>query len=310
MLLTLLDAWFGVHTTQVPFRGCSGVCCQQQQQDGSRPQQSVHVPPRHSDQRVHGGTLSGGGGGGGDACGCCYSRITWWSPHKQHSFVVKVFLHPSWPSWPSFRQHVRSVSESTGMLGFGRNYTDVSTKLPASAPVCKEHRQYVLFYTRAVQLCSIGCVSDCVQLMRWLLVLSRDGVAVRVSTWVSTHVCQNLVGLLRQRLEDAQAILATLQDASNGRLHVLVRSLPVWSCLVPPSLSAWLSVCVAVCGCVYVSAQRKQQEKLDEMVDATLRTAAGVVGSTTEMLRSNQAKLHGVLDSMTVRGGIMNHAWR
>ena len=103
-------------------------------------------------------------------------------------------------------------------------------------------------YACAVQLCSIGCVSDCVQLMRRLLVLSRDGVAVRVSTWVSTHVCQNLVGLLRQRLEDAQAILATLQDASNGRLHVLVRSLPVWSCLVP-SLSAWLCVwlCVAVC---------------------------------------------------------------
>ena len=93
------------------------------------------------------------------------------------------------------------------------------------------------------------------QLVRWLVVLSRDGAAVRVSTWVSTHVCQNLVGLLRQRLEDAQAILATLQDASNGRLHVLVRSLPAWSCLVPPSLSAWL--CVCVCGCVWLCVRER-----------------------------------------------------
>ena len=203
---------------------------------------------------------------------------------------------------PSLNQRVCWVSVATTRT--------LAPSSPLLLQCAKSTGSTCWLYACAVQLCSIGCVSDCVQLMRRLLVLSRDGAAVRVSTWVSTHVCQNLVGLLRQRLEDAQAILATLQDASNGRLHVLVRSLPVWSCLVPPSLSAWLSVCVAVCGCVYVSAQRKQQEKLDEMVDATLRTAAGVVGSTTEMLRSNQAKLHGVLDSMTVRGGIMNHAWR
>lgn len=62
----------------------------------------------------------------------------------QHSFTLKVFLHPSWPSWQSFQQHVRSVSESSGMFGMSHSYTSVNTKLPASAPVRKEHRMYAL----------------------------------------------------------------------------------------------------------------------------------------------------------------------